>query len=105
MCGEVEKTASIENNFRLHQLFENTGPRNPTMIEVMKQSDSKSLHSQTPRLERWAGHFREQFSSHTKGLPHVPGSETMRAVTGPLSGMEVIRVVGLLKWDKAAGPN
>ncbi|CAH8465708.1 unnamed protein product [Schistosoma curassoni] len=59
---EVEKAAAIVNSRQLFRLVKETVIRNPTVSETLPEKDGHIIHSQSRRLDRWAGHFRDQFN-------------------------------------------
>lgn len=105
-CKEMKRAAAIGNGCNLYRLITNTGFQQPSMSEMIKESDGIRSHSQDCRLAPWREHLRNQFSwpMATMGLPLVPVVEPIQLDTSPPSEM-VIREMGFLKGHKAAEPD
>ena len=103
----MEKAAAIGDSRRLFRLIRDTGPRKPHVSELIKESDGSWIHSQDRRLERWAEHFKNQFTwpTATAAIPDSIWKTTLKVDTSPPSEQEVLREVGHLKRHKAAGPD
>ena len=92
-CREMEKAARIGNSRSLFRLIRDTGPRRPGVSEIIKESDGSLIHSQGRRLERWAEHFKGQFSwpGSSTGLPNISVPTTLEVDVSPPSETEVYR--------------
>ncbi|VDP82433.1 unnamed protein product [Schistosoma curassoni] len=74
---------------------------------TISEKDDTLICSQSRRLERWAEHFREQFSwpSATLQLPSIPRQCEWNIEVGPTTLAEVQKAIVNLKRGKAAGPD
>ena len=106
-CQELEKAAAIGNSRRLFRLIKETGPRKPGMSDLIKEANGSWIHSQNRRIERWAEHFKGQFTwpAASAAIPTSVSNITLEVNTAPPSEQEVLREVRLLKRHKAAGPD
>ncbi|KAH9583820.1 ATP-binding cassette sub- A member 3 [Schistosoma haematobium] len=59
---EMEKAAAIGNTRQLYRLIKETGINKSSVSQTISKKDDTLICSQSKRLERWAEHFREQFS-------------------------------------------
>ncbi|VDO92576.1 unnamed protein product [Schistosoma margrebowiei] len=71
---QMEKAATIWNTRQLYRLLKETGINKSSVSQTILEKDNTLICSQSRRLERWAEHFREQFSwpSATIQLPSIP---------------------------------
>lgn len=58
-CREIEKLTAFGNSHNFYRLIWSSGPRNPSISEMIEKSDDALIHSEDHRLERWVEHFRE----------------------------------------------
>ncbi|CAH8442995.1 unnamed protein product [Dicrocoelium dendriticum] len=103
----MEVAAALGNHRKLFRLIRETGSRRPGVSETICDESGQPIHNLSKRLERWAEHFEKQFnrlelfdSSPASDRP-APGT----VLSDPPSRSEVKREIGLLKLNKAAGPN
>jgi hypothetical protein len=106
-CKEMEKAAAIGDSRRLFRLIKDTGPRKPSVSELIKEADGSWINSQNRRLERWAEHYKDQFSwpAASAAIPTPVSNITLSVDTTPPTEQEVLREIRLLKRHKAAGPD
>lgn len=97
-------TGSSHKHYRL---IRNNGPQKPSVSGVVKKSDGSLIQSQVCRLQRCTKHFRKRFSwpTETTDLAPLSTNESTQMDASPSSGMEMIREIGVLKRQKAAGLN
>ncbi|CAH8662896.1 unnamed protein product [Schistosoma haematobium] len=103
---EMEKAATIGNTRQLYRLIK-TGISKSSVSEIISEKDDTLICSQSRRLERWAEHFREQFSwpSATLQLPSIPRQCEWNIEVGPPTLAEVQKAIVNLKQGRAAGPD
>ncbi|CAH8470968.1 unnamed protein product [Schistosoma haematobium] len=103
---EMEKAATIGNTRQLYRLIKETGINKSSVSEISEKDDTL-ICSQSRRLERWAEHFREQFSwpSATLQLPSIPRQCEWNIEVGPPTLAEVQKAIVNLKRGRAAGPD
>ncbi|MBM6549358.1 reverse transcriptase family protein, partial [Streptococcus dysgalactiae subsp. equisimilis] len=106
-CKGMGEAPAVGNSRNLFRLIRSTGPRKPGVSEVIKEADGSVIHSQERRLDRWAEHFRDQFSwtTSTTDMGNVATNATFEVDISPPSEREVNRELGYLKRNKAAGPD
>ncbi|CAH8538545.1 unnamed protein product [Schistosoma curassoni] len=82
---EMEKAATIGNTRQLYRLIKETGINKSSVSEIISEKDDTLICSKSRRLERWAEHFREQFSwpSATLQLPSIPRQCEWNIEIGP----------------------
>ncbi|VDP45809.1 unnamed protein product, partial [Schistosoma margrebowiei] len=104
---EMEKAATIGNTRQLYRLIKETGINKSSVSEIISEKDDTLIYSQSRRLERWAEHFREQFSwpSATLQLPSIPRQREWNIEVGPPTLAEVQKAMVNLKRGRAAGPD
>ncbi|CAH8652966.1 unnamed protein product [Schistosoma curassoni] len=104
---EMEKAAAIGNTRQLYRLIKETGINKSSVSQTISEKDDTLICSQSRRLERWAGHFREQFSwpLATLQLPSIPRQCEWNIVVGPPTLAEVQEAMVNLKRGRAAGPD
>ncbi|CAH8620726.1 unnamed protein product [Schistosoma mattheei] len=62
---EMEKAATIGNTTQLYRPIKEIGINKSSVSQTISKKDDTLICSQSRRLERWAEHFREQFSYST----------------------------------------
>ncbi|CAH8658448.1 unnamed protein product [Schistosoma rodhaini] len=104
---EMEKAAAVGNTRQLFRLIKETGIKKSSVSETISEKDGTLICSQPKRLERWAEHFKEQFSwpSATAQLPTIPRKPEWNIEVGPPTLLEVQKAIGNLKRGRAAGPD
>ncbi|CAH8675424.1 unnamed protein product [Schistosoma haematobium] len=104
---EMEKAATIGNTRQLYRLIKETGINKSSVSEIISEKDDTLICSQSRRLERWAEHFREQFSwpSATLQLPSIPRQSEWNIEVGPPTLAEVQKAIVNLERGRAAGPD
>ncbi|CAH8430348.1 unnamed protein product [Schistosoma haematobium] len=104
---EMEKAATIGNTRQLYRLIKETGINKSSVSEIISEKDDTLICSKSRRLERWAEHFREQFSwpSATLQLPPIPRQCEWNIEVGPPTLAEVQKAIVNLKRGRAAGPD
>ncbi|XP_018654888.1 hypothetical protein Smp_112270 [Schistosoma mansoni] len=104
---EMEKAAAVGNTRQLFRLIKETGIKKSSVSETISKKDGTPICSQPKRLERWAEHFKEQFSwpSATAQLPTILKQSERNIEVGPLTLAEVQKTIANLKRGRAAGPN
>ena len=104
---EIEQANAAGNSRKLFQLIRNTGPRKPNVSETIRSSDGTIVHSVEQRLNRWANHFKNQFSwpkALSEFAPITAESEWSVNLDPPTSS-EIETELHYLKRNKAAGPD
>ncbi|CAH8563294.1 unnamed protein product, partial [Schistosoma guineensis] len=101
----MEKAATIGNTRQLYRLLKETGINKSSVSEIISEKDDTLICSQSRRLERWAEHFREQFSwpSATLQLPSIPRQCEWNIEVGPPTLAEVQKAIANLKRGRADG--
>ncbi|CAH8485715.1 unnamed protein product [Schistosoma margrebowiei] len=104
---DMEKAATVGNTRQLYRLIKETGINKSSVSEIISEKDDTLICSQSRRLERWAEHFREQFSwpSATLQLPSIPREREWNIEVGPPTLAEVHKAIDNLKRGRAAGPD
>jgi hypothetical protein len=103
---EMEMAFAAGNSRALFQLIRSLGQKKPGVSETISEKDGSLIHSQQRRLERWAEHFKEQFS-------WTPAAQILEAThevnwdvnTEAPSETEVRREISFLKRNKSPGPD
>ncbi|KAK4474221.1 hypothetical protein MN116_000067 [Schistosoma mekongi] len=104
---EMEKAAAIGNTRQLFKLIKETGVKKSSVSETISEKDETLITSQSRRLERWAEHFKEQFSwpTATLKLPTILKQPEWKVNLGPPTLIEVEKAIANLRRGKAAGPD
>nr|CAX83711.1 endonuclease-reverse transcriptase [Schistosoma japonicum] len=104
---EMEKAAALGNTRQLYRLIRETGIKKSRISETISEKDDTVICSQPRRLERWAEHFKEQFSwpSATLQLPSFSTQAKWNIEVGPPTLAEVQKAISNLKRRRAAGPD
>ena len=104
---EMEEAQKAGNARKLFQLIRATGPRKPSVSEVIKNANGSVIFNKEERLDRWAEHFNKQFScpSATQLLPVENIHEPWIVNTDPPSLAEVKECLCALKRHRAPGPD
>ena len=104
---EMEQAQKSGNARKLFQLIRATGPRKPTVSEVVKDKNGSIIFNQGERLDRWTEYFSEQFNwpsatqLHTTETAHESWDVNMAAP----SFTEVKESLCALKRHRAPGPD
>ena len=103
----MERAAAIGDSRSLFRLIKSICRRRPTVSELIKEVDGSLIYSKRRRLERWAEHFKGQFSwpKARSTLQNITGHSMLDVDTSPPTEQEVIRELSILKRYKAAGPD
>ncbi|KAK4474313.1 hypothetical protein MN116_000398 [Schistosoma mekongi] len=101
---EMEKAAAIGNTRQLFKLIKETGVKKSSVSETISEKDGTLISSQSRRLERWAEHFKEQFSwpSATLKLPTISRQPEWKVHLGPLTLIEVEKAIANPRRGKAS---
>jgi hypothetical protein len=102
----MEMAFATGNSRVLFQLIRTTGSKKSNVSETITEQDGTAIYSQKRRLERWAEHFKEQFSwpPSTEPLQGTCEAEWNINLNCPTED-EVRREISSLKIDKAPGPD
>ncbi|CAH8584475.1 unnamed protein product [Dicrocoelium dendriticum] len=104
-ASEMEVAAALGNHRKLFRLIRETGSRRPGVSETIRDESGQPIHNLSKRLERWAVHLEKQFNRQELFDSPVTDRPAPWAVPlDPPSRSEVEREIGLLKLNKAAGP-
>ncbi|VDP91665.1 unnamed protein product [Echinostoma caproni] len=101
----MERAATVGNFRKLFHLIRVTGRKALGVSETICEADGSPIHNQQRRLERWAEHFKAQFSwspapaSHTAIPAHVPWFVT----TDSSSEKEIRKEIQAWSRHKAPG--
>ncbi|CAH8429315.1 unnamed protein product [Schistosoma intercalatum] len=103
----MERAVAIGNKRQLYRLIKEGGITKSSVSQTIWEKDDTLTCSQSRRLERWAEHFREQFSWPLAilQLPFIPRQCEWNIEVGPPTLAEVQKAIVNLKRGSAAGPD
>ena len=104
---EMEEAQNSGNARKLFQLIRATGPRKPTVSEIIKNGDGSIIVNKEERMDRWAEHFSEQFNwppATQLQAAEIP-QECWNVNLDPPSLTEVKESLCNIKRHRAPGPD
>ena len=103
----MERADAMGDTRHLFQLVKSTGPKKAGVSETINEKDGSLIYSQGRRLDRWAEHFKEQFSWPEVELEFPPTQQQAcwDISIDPPTLLEVQRALKSIKRHKAAGPD
>ncbi|KAH9590388.1 hypothetical protein MS3_00003092 [Schistosoma haematobium] len=103
----MEKVAAVGNTRQIYRLIKETGINKSSVSQTISEKDDTLICSQSRRLERWAEHFKGQFSwpPATLQLPTISRQPEWNIEVGPPTLVEVQKAIDNLKRGREAGPD
>ncbi|VDP93606.1 unnamed protein product, partial [Echinostoma caproni] len=103
--SEMERPVAMGNSRKLFHLIRVTSRKALDVSETICEADGLPIHNQQRRLERWAEHFKEQFSWPPASALHkaIPANVPLSVTTDPPSEEEIRREIQALGRHKAPG--